>query len=598
MVSDTLYDLCLPILQDDTIAEEDKPDGLQDLLQKQQQLTGKALEDAVLGILWQHKGAGSATKTLAPIRTVIARRPSPAPWQTQHRSITPTALSPRVSQASPHNLTIGPSSPGFKRSLSFTTAIPSPKSSPRTAYISPHIPHSPSLAAFQPNECNPLPELYDDLDSDNVDWLVNDDAAGSVSNTEVPAPIAAGDAYIAPYTIEMSPYDMLRSVLRDQRTDDELERVLEANGYDLSQTITTLLDAESLEGSSHMIQPEKRLYTVGKSMSPTVRSITPVGQLKTPVVCRYWLASGHCARADCRFSHDLENHICKYWLAGRCLAGDSCIFSHDPSALVSRIAIDDTSPNDGHVADFALSDTDSFPSLVHSTSYSYDSSDSLTATHVPSMSANSTSTLNPAANFVPMRKDPSLSRASSFQSLQAGPDPSTSQDEDAFPTLGSSIGKPSRKQATKSGRVAKEDTVPASLADIVRKAPTPQVISSAGSSASRPKQKSREESSAAMRIPPPDQIPWLETGDNANKAYLKSRAEAFRHGGLRNKFLQSAAQAWNRNDARAAKALSLRGQNENALMKEAHREAAKQLFDQRNAATGGAKEVFVDLHGS
>ena len=44
----------------------------------------------------------------------------------------------------------------------------------------------------------------------------------------------------------------------------------------------------------------------------------------------------------------------------------------------------------------------------------------------------------------------------------------------------------------------------------------------------------------------------------------------------------SAAQAWNRNDARAAKALSLRGKAENDAMRRCHREAARQLYEERN----------------
>ncbi|KAI7105047.1 hypothetical protein KC343_g19911 [Hortaea werneckii] len=105
-----------------------------------------------------------------------------------------------------------------------------------------------------------------------------------------------------------------------------------------------------------------------------------------------------------------------------------------------------------------------------------------------------------------------------------------------------------------------------------------------------------------MAIPAPTDIPWLDTGTGINAAYMKARQEAFKHGGLRNKFLQSAAQAWNRNDARGAKALSLRGQNENSLMREKHREAARLLYEERNqhhqTATGGrSKELYVDLHG-
>lgn len=59
----------------------------------------------------------------------------------------------------------------------------------------------------------------------------------------------------------------------------------------------------------------------------------------------------------------------------------------------------------------------------------------------------------------------------------------------------------------------------------------------------------------------------------------------------------SAAQAWNRNDARAAKALSLRGQSENDLMRKAHREAARELYEARNKGSLSSPEIYVDLHG-
>lgn len=61
--------------------------------------------------------------------------------------------------------------------------------------------------------------------------------------------------------------------------------------------------------------------------------------------------------------------------------------------------------------------------------------------------------------------------------------------------------------------------------------------------------------------------------------------------------IPSAAQAWNRNDARAAKALSLRGQSENDLMRKAHREAARELYEERNRNLDSMSEVYVDLHG-
>lgn len=49
---------------------------------------------------------------------------------------------------------------------------------------------------------------------------------------------------------------------------------------------------------------------------------------------------------------------------------------------------------------------------------------------------------------------------------------------------------------------------------------------------------SRENSAAAMAIPVPKHIPWLETGAKANQQYLQFRAEAIKHGTIRNKFLQ------------------------------------------------------------
>jgi len=66
--------------------------------------------------------------------------------------------------------------------------------------------------------------------------------------------------------------------------------------------------------------------------------------------------------------------------------------------------------------------------------------------------------------------------------------------------------------------------------------------------------------------------------------------------------LLSAAQAWNRNDARAAKALSLRGQAENDAMRKAHREAAQALYEERNkhltnTPADDDDELYIDLHG-
>lgn len=61
----------------------------------------------------------------------------------------------------------------------------------------------------------------------------------------------------------------------------------------------------------------------------------------------------------------------------------------------------------------------------------------------------------------------------------------------------------------------------------------------------------------------------------------------------------SAAQAWNRNDARAAKTLSIRGQAENDAMRRCYREAAKHLYEAglKNSNDDDENELYVDLHG-
>lgn len=298
---------------------------------------------------------------------------------------------------------------------------------------------------------------------------------------------------------------------------------------------------------------------------------------------------------------------------GGCLAGDSCIFSHDPSALLSRLAVsgDATPPIQAARPNFQLQDYDSFPALQPTTSNPYEQTfdSSLLNSGLPQLNQASPPALNPFPNFVPTgpRSRPASRQTSRQQSRTNTPSTLAVNDDEAFPTLGSAAAARSSKRHGKRGHGHSAQPnrespvpVPASLADVVRisaSSPSPGMQVRRGLKATKSYTGSREDSSTAMAISAPEHIPWLETGDSANKAYLKARAEAFKHGGLRNKFLQSAAQAWNRNDARGAKALSLRGQNENNLMKEAHREAARCLYEERNKNNGLSKEMFVDLHG-
>jgi hypothetical protein len=125
-------------------------------------------------------------------------------------------------------------------------------------------------------------------------------------------------------------------------------------------------------------------------------------------------------------------------------------------------------------------------------------------------------------------------------------------DNDAFPSLGSASSKPNKKHHGKRGGHGhghKENYITNSLADIVKMSPSPspgpgagrQDSKKIGRNGSSTNMRNGENGAASQAIPNPKHIPWLETGDRANKAYLKARQEAIKHGGLRNKFLQRSA---------------------------------------------------------
>ncbi|EMC95275.1 hypothetical protein BAUCODRAFT_123736 [Baudoinia panamericana UAMH 10762] len=637
MVSDRIYELCQPILESEEYGDEEKTDKLEELLSSEPtSLKGKALEDAVLGALWQWRASSDNNKSPPPARgaTVIRSR-SPAPWM--QRVGTPTTSgtsSPRPSTATPsYPPGLGPQRPAFARAMSSTASpFTSPRPSPRLPVATPAIPHSPQLSAYRFSESSPTTENYGDYGSDTVDWLVNDDASSNTSYGD--SGFNSASEFMSPYTTEMSPYDMLRSILQEHKSDEELEQVLEANGHDLSQTITTLMEAQGVTANAMAAavqEQQARTFLVGKSMSPSSRPVTPAGQQRSPIVCRYWLASGHCARADCRFAHETQNHVCKFWLQGNCLAGPNCMFSHDPAALMQQLSIANSgaSTPQQFPPNFQLQDFDSFPALQPTTSNPYDESASVDPSVLNAMLQQQQAPVQPPPGLFPTfiptgprayNSRPS-SRPGSRQNSRTGtPNQGPNfQDDEAFPTLGSAAAavKPGKRHHGKRGghghahTQQQQQQQPSTLADVVRMSPSPATSPNSREAMRRGLRNNRSFTSAtsattsttkenSASIPPPVDIPWLDTGSGVNSAYMEARREAFKHGALRNKFLQSAAQAWNRNDARGAKALSLRGQNENNLMRERHKEAARILYDERNKHMVGGmekRELYVDLHG-
>lgn len=318
MVSDMLYDLCLPVLEDQALEEEEKTEKVEQIVQTEDSLSGPSLEDAVLSILWRFRDAKAPAKSSPAARHAIIRRNSPASWQNAR---SPTPASPALSRASPAPPPgFGVAPPSFMRSKSYGGRSPftSPRASPRLAFAHP-IPHSPTLATYEFSEPSSELNEYGDYGSDTVDWLVNDEyssrpsssGAGSIPENGLNA---AATSWIQPQANEMSPYDMLRSVMGDGRSDEEIESALEANGYDLSTTLIYLMGTQTGYQQEQSYFPESDgQILIGKSMMPSQPiTIDQTEQGRSNVVCKYWLASGSCLRADCRFSHDLSSHICKY----------------------------------------------------------------------------------------------------------------------------------------------------------------------------------------------------------------------------------------------------------------------------------------------
>lgn len=231
----------------------------------------------------------------------------------------------------------------------------------------------------------------------------------------------------------------------------------------------------------------------------------------------------------------------RYWVTGKCLAGDTCIFSHDPSKLVKKLALDeDLVKSQGSPQ---LQDMNSFPSLRQEASslkggFSAYANATATGPTPPLGPRQLQGTESPRVRSRPSSRHQAKDATASAPALD---------DNEAFPCLGSASMKQGKKHHGKRGGHGhghKENVGPSSLADIVKRTPSPAPGSSRpesrrlGPGGGTVPLRNGESSAASQAIPCPKHIPWLETGELANKAYLKARQDAFKHGGLRNKFLQ------------------------------------------------------------
>lgn len=297
----------MPIFQDKELNEEDQAEKVEDIVKENTSLTGSLRDNAVLDILWRHRGSTKPGIT-PPSRHKVIRRTSPAPWQLSSMPSTTTQSNSNTSPAPPPGLPV--SRPSFPKS-SAVSPFTSPRPSPQLA-LAQQIPHSPSLNTYRFSEpSTQTPDNYGDLGRDNVDWIVNDDTpptlhkAPSVASSVTSLSAAAPEFQPPP---RINPYDTLRSVLGDRKTDDEINASLEANGYDLAATMAALTD---IEGTQLAGSDNNGRILVGRSMAVDRSRPNTPSNARSSIVCKYYSTSGQCLRADCRFSHDLTTHICK-----------------------------------------------------------------------------------------------------------------------------------------------------------------------------------------------------------------------------------------------------------------------------------------------
>ena len=310
MISDEQYDLCRPILEDASIEDDDKSERLEELLSKETGLKSAALENAVLDALWKHRNAQRGEPAETPLRHHVIRKASPAPWQL-NRAPTPLGSPPPLSASPALSAGFLVSRPSFSRQKSsIQSPFGSPRPSPRLALAQP-IPHSPSLNAYSFSDASPAPDIYGDYGHENVDWLLADETASNASSTGTGGLSAAAPEWVPQPDMSMSPYDILRSVLGDKKTDDEIEEALNKHSYDLSATIASLLGTDAADQQFTGVPTSEAGVLVGKSMAVNPARPTTPGTQQSPVVCKYWLASGSCLRADCRFAHDTSGYLCK-----------------------------------------------------------------------------------------------------------------------------------------------------------------------------------------------------------------------------------------------------------------------------------------------
>ncbi|KAI9277270.1 hypothetical protein BDA99DRAFT_495335 [Phascolomyces articulosus] len=360
---------------------------------------------------------------------------------------------------------------------------------------------------------------------------------------------------------DMSALQMLESIFTDL-SKEELTTTLEENGYDLDKTTESLFDRKQQTAMSQQQQQQQQ------------HSPSPI-QPKKRQVCRHFLA-GECYRKDCWFAHDLQIKVCKFWLQGSCLKGDYCEFSHhiDVNEVANKLNNQRNQPTTTKPVRFDESD---YPGLQSQKPITKKSPSTSNKSPILTTTLRTTTT-----STTTTKSTPTVTTSSIQKKLE---------DED-FPSLAASfkIRTPTSSSTSITSKAA-ASSKPTNFAEIAKRK-APGGTSNSKSSGTQRMGAPMSESRLMQRLRKPVNIPWLVTGSELNKEYMKQREQAIQFGTLRNRFFSRATSFYLQGDGAKAKAYSNEAKHYNRLMQEMHTEASRRIFEQRNQ-----HEAFIDLHG-